>query len=166
MRVLTAALLAVALGDQCQAPTPPGQCIRGAGTGRSDTLKVFAPADPASASLDACCAACLVAKGCAASQLVSYAGAAPSCWLMRVQSYKKPPRQPGVACNSSLAGPPPPVPPPARFKVTGYYTSTLSLNRTGYAGVRLQHGDWTDPAMFNAEVVPDARRPTDLLDRH
>ena len=134
MRVLTAALLAVALGDQCQAPTP--QCIRGAG---SDTLKVFAPADPASASLDACCAACLVAKGCAASQLVSYAGAAPSCWLMRVQSYKKP--QPGVACNSSLAGPPPPVPPPARF------------NRTGYAGVWLQHGDWTDPAMFNASFL-------------
>jgi hypothetical protein len=96
MRVIAAALLlAAALSDQCQAPTP--QCIRGAG---SDTIKVFTPSDPASASLGACCAACLVAKGCAASQLVSYAGAAPSCWLMRVQSYKAP--QPGVACNSSL----------------------------------------------------------------
>ena len=135
MRVFAAALLlAAALGDQCQAPTP--QCIRGAG---SDTIKVFTPADPASASLGACCAACLVAKGCAASQLVSYAGAAPSCWLMRVQSYKAP--QSGVSCNSSLTGPPPPVPPPERF------------NRTGYEGVWLQHGDWTDPAMFNASFL-------------
>lgn len=130
--LLCAALCA--LGDQCQAPTP--QCIRGSG---SDTLKKYKPAEPASASLGACCEACLAAKGCAASQLVSDAGAAPSCWLMRVQSYKPP--QPGVSCNSSLAGPPPPSPPPSRF------------HRTGFAGVWLQHGDWTDPAMFNASFL-------------
>ena len=130
----TTLLLCAALGDQCQAPTP--QCIRGAG---SDTLRVYKSSAPESASLGACCAACLLAKGCAASQLVSDAGAAPECWLMRVQSYKAP--EPGVSCNSSLVGPPPPTPPPSRF------------NRTGYAGVWLQHGDWTDPAMFNASFL-------------
>jgi hypothetical protein len=134
--MLAVFLLSLALGafaDECQAPTP--NCIRGGG---SDTIKTFKPAEPESASLGACCAACSATKSCVGSQLVSYSGAT-SCWLMRVQSYKPP--QQGVSCNSSLFGPPPPTPPPSRF------------NRTGFSGVWLQHGDWTDPAMFNASFL-------------
>ena len=115
-------------GEQCQLPTP--HCIRGSIT---DTLKMFKPTAPESASTGACCSACLPFKGCVGSQLVSRGGEPPSCWLMATQAYKTPP--PGQVCNSSLVAP---APPPSRF------------NRTGYAGVWLQHGDWTDPAMFNA----------------
>ena len=119
--------------DACQVPT--SNCIRGGG---SDTIKAFTPAEPESASLGACCAACAATKACVGSQLVTYSSAT-SCWLMRVQSYKPP--QQGVSCNSSLFGPPPPTPPPNRF------------NRTNFSGVWLQHGDWTDPAMFNASFL-------------
>jgi hypothetical protein len=129
--ILAVLLLHAALGDQCQAPTP--QCIRGS---TSDTLKKFAASDPESASTGACCSACLAKKGCVGSQLVSRAGDPPSCWLMATQAYGHPPA--GQVCNSSLVAP---TPPPARF------------NRTGYAGVWLQHGDWTDPAMYNASFL-------------
>jgi hypothetical protein len=129
-------LLSTATGQlTCQAPT--SQCIRGGG---SDTLKTFSSTDPESTSPGACCAACRPVKGCVASQLVSrYTGDAPSCWLMAVQTYKNP--TPGETCNSSLVSPPPPSPPPQRF------------NRTSFSGVWLQHGDYTDPAMFNASFL-------------
>ena len=127
--------------NECQAPT--AQCLRGSG---NDVIKVFDAGTPQAADTGACCAACKAfGPVCVASMLVSRNGKPAECWLERVQDFKSPVA--GEECNATLVGPPPPVPPPSRF------------NRTRFSGVWLQHGDWTDPAMFTASFLVGSDLP-------
>jgi hypothetical protein len=121
--LIAAALLVCAKSQASQCSAPVAQCLR------PYILKSYTPNDPQSASVGACCTACLAyGAACLGAQLYSLKGSAAYCQLMSTQNLK-PPVPDRENCTSTTTGA---TPPPERF------------NRTSYSGVWLQHGNAFD----------------------
>jgi hypothetical protein len=107
-----------------QAPTclpAISACLRG-----HNRLRTYDPEDPPSLSVAACCSACQRQPGCNGWQLDA-ATARQECWLLSDFSIK--PNANTTQCTSGAMAAPPN---PAR------------VNRSGYAGIWVQHGSTAD----------------------